>query len=78
MIVTNRLEQLNVTQLEDVHVNNDSSRIEIMFTPTVPHCSMSTLIGLCLRVKLLRSLPVRFKVDIYVKPGMNDEILVNG
>lgn len=36
------------------------------FTPTVPHCSMSTLIGLCLRVKLLRALPARFKLDIKV------------
>ena len=30
---------------------------------------MATLIGLCLRVKLLRSLPRRFKVDIEVTPG---------
>jgi len=37
------------------------------FTPTVPHCSMSTLIGLCLRVKLLRALPGRFKLDIKVR-----------
>jgi hypothetical protein len=37
-----------------------------MFTPTVEHCSMATLIGLCIRTKLLRSLPPRFKVDILV------------
>ena len=30
---------------------------------------MSTLIGLSLRVKLLRSLPSRFKVDIKIQPG---------
>lgn len=30
---------------------------------------MATLIGLCIRVKLLRSLPGRFKVDIQVQPG---------
>lgn len=29
----------------------------------------STLIGLCIRVKLLRSLPSRFKVDVRVTPG---------
>ncbi|KAF1774462.1 hypothetical protein GQ600_5171 [Phytophthora cactorum] len=28
--------------------------------------SMATLIGLCLRVKLLRSLPPRFKLDIFI------------
>ncbi|GJW93629.1 AE7-like protein, partial [Tanacetum coccineum] len=30
---------------------------------------MATIIGLCLRVKLMRSLPNRFKVDIRVAPG---------
>ena len=30
--------------------------------------SMATLIGLCLRVKLQRSLPARFKVDIEITP----------
>ena len=30
---------------------------------------MATLIGLCIRVKLLRSLPARFKVDISITPG---------
>ena len=30
---------------------------------------MATLIGLCIRVKLLRSLPGRFKVDIKVLEG---------
>lgn len=34
----------------------------IEFTPTIPHCSMATLIGLSIKVKLLRSLPDRFKV----------------
>lgn len=41
----------------------------VRFTPTVAHCSMATLIGLCLRVKLLRCLPPRFKVDIQVRRG---------
>ncbi|MED6179529.1 Protein ae7 [Stylosanthes scabra] len=30
---------------------------------------MATIIGLCLRVKLMRSLPSRYKVDIRVAPG---------
>ena len=36
--------------------------VDIFFTPTIPHCSMATLIGLSIRVKLLRALPSRFKV----------------
>ncbi|CAN4076315.1 unnamed protein product [Withania somnifera] len=33
------------------------------------YVSMATVIGLCLRVKLMRSLPSRYKVDIRVAPG---------
>lgn len=56
------LEQLNVTQFEHIVVDNEINKILIEFTPTIPHCSMATLIGLCIRVRLLRSLPDRFKV----------------
>ncbi|CAI2182329.1 17312_t:CDS:2 [Funneliformis geosporum] len=61
--------ELNVTQLEHVSVDDDKDRVIIEFTPTIPHCSMATLIGLCIRVRLLRSLPERFKVDINVRKG---------
>lgn len=63
------LEQLNVTQNEHITVDNENNHILIEFTPTIPHCSMATLIGLCIRVRLLRSLPERFKVDIRVRQG---------
>ena len=56
------LEQLNVVSLENISVDDKDSKIRITFTPTIPHCSMASLIGLTLRVKLLRSLPDRFKV----------------
>ncbi|KAG1688127.1 MIP18 protein galla-2 [Phytophthora capsici] len=72
------LEQLKVMSLENIHVDDGNSRIKIFFTPTIPHCSMATLIGLCLRVKLLRSLPSRFKVDILITPGTHSsEAAVN-
>ncbi|KAI0253781.1 FAM96B protein [Lactifluus subvellereus] len=61
------LEQLAVVSAPQVTVA--PSRILVEFTPTVPHCGMSTLIGLSIRVRLLRALPTRFKVDIRVKPG---------
>ena len=43
--------------------------IRLEFTPTVPHCSLATLIGLCLRVKLERCLGQRCKLDISVGHG---------
>ena len=43
--------------------------VRVKFTPTIPHCSMATLIGLSIRVKLLRSLPPRFKISVEISPG---------
>jgi metal-sulfur cluster biosynthetic enzyme len=72
------LEQLNVVCAEHIYVKDEENKIFIQFTPTIPHCSMATLIGLCIRVKLLRSLPSRFKVQIEIYPGThNSEIAVN-
>ncbi len=56
------LEQLNVVQQGHIEVDDKSSKVMVYFTPTIPHCSMATLIGLSLKVRLLRSLPERFKV----------------
>mmetsp|Transcript_9211 Transcript_9211/g.27668 ORF Transcript_9211/g.27668 Transcript_9211/m.27668 type:complete len:161 (-) Transcript_9211:472-954(-) len=63
------LEQLNVVSESLISVQDDAGAVQVQFTPTVQHCSMATLIGLCIRVKLLRALPPRFKVDIAVSPG---------
>ncbi|ESO98237.1 hypothetical protein LOTGIDRAFT_187336 [Lottia gigantea] len=63
------LEELNVVDHANVHVDNKKNKISISFTPTIPHCSMATLIGLSIRVKLLRALPPRFKVDVQISPG---------
>ncbi|KAH9503499.1 MIP18 protein galla-2 [Bulinus truncatus] len=72
------LEELNVVEEAKVKVDDDANSVHIYFTPTIPHCSMATLIGLSIRVKLLRSLPSRFKVDVEITPGTHDsEIAVN-
>lgn len=73
------LEQLGVVSVEQVEVIDGGLNVDgspcnksvanVRFTPTIPHCSMATLIGLCLRVKLLRSLPSRFKVSVQIEPG---------
>ncbi|XP_038726081.1 protein AE7 [Tripterygium wilfordii] len=63
------LEELKVITEDAVEVDDKHSYVRVTFTPTVEHCSMATIIGLCLRVKLTRSLPSRYKVDIRVAPG---------
>ncbi|XP_056851304.1 protein AE7-like isoform X1 [Raphanus sativus] len=63
------LEQLKVLTEDSVEVDDSKSHVRVTFTPTVEHCSMATIIGLCVRVKLMRSLPRRYKIDIRVAPG---------
>ncbi len=65
------LEQLSVVTPELIHV--DGTNIRIDFTPTIPNCTMATLIGLMIRVKLHRSLPTRFKVDVYIEKGKHEQ-----
>ncbi|KAK5843718.1 hypothetical protein PVK06_006176 [Gossypium arboreum] len=72
------LEQLSVLSEESITVDEKLGRILITFTPTIQHCSMATVIGLCLRVKLKECFPPHFKVDIKVAPGSHaDEESVN-
>ncbi|KAG7190632.1 hypothetical protein KM043_006715 [Ampulex compressa] len=67
------LEQLDVVYEDCVNICQCTARgisvIRVEFNPTVPHCSLATLIGLCIRVKLERHLVACFKLDIYIKKG---------
>jgi len=72
----NTLEELRVVSAPQIIISSNIVTVE--FTPTVPHCGMSTIIGLSIRVRLMRSLPSRFKVDVIVKPGSHmSELAVN-
>ncbi|XP_031619689.1 MIP18 family protein galla-2 [Contarinia nasturtii] len=72
------LEELHVVQQSLIKVDNKNNEVFVNFTPTIPHCSMATLIGLSIRVKLLRSLPPRFKVTVEITPGTHSsELAVN-
>ncbi|XP_026166507.1 cytosolic iron-sulfur assembly component 2A isoform X1 [Mastacembelus armatus] len=68
----NTLEELEVVTEKCVVVQElgeDEYLIIIKFSPTVPHCSLATLIGLCLQVKLQRCLPFKHKLEIYISEG---------
>ncbi|PAA61002.1 hypothetical protein BOX15_Mlig000693g1, partial [Macrostomum lignano] len=72
------LEELGVVSEAAVQVDDPANQISIEFTPTIPHCSQATLIGLSIRVKLIRSLPSRFKVGVRIAPGThNSEEAIN-
>jgi len=64
------LEELNVVQenLVTAHrLDNEQFLINVEFVPTVPHCTLATLIGLCIRVKLHENLVQNYKLDIKVQ-----------
>ncbi|CAG9765783.1 unnamed protein product [Ceutorhynchus assimilis] len=69
----NTLEELNVIYEEGVFIKESTganiSVVRVEFNPTVPHCSLATLIGLCIRIKLQRNMPFPIKLDIYIKEG---------
>ncbi|KAJ8683966.1 hypothetical protein QAD02_019758 [Eretmocerus hayati] len=72
------LEQLNVVEQNLIEVNSEKNEINIKFTPTIPHCSMATLIGLSIRTHLLRNIPPKFKVSVTITPGTHiAEVAVN-
>ncbi|XP_028410679.1 cytosolic iron-sulfur assembly component 2A-like isoform X2 [Dendronephthya gigantea] len=75
------LEELNVVAENMIRVRKtgcDEYLVNISFTPTVPQCSLATLIGLCVRVKLNTTLSWRHKLDIYLTKGThNSEIEIN-
>lgn len=69
------LAQLAVVNLPDISLKHgknkktDISEVLIKITPTITHCSLATLIGLGIRVRLERCLPPRFRIRILIKEG---------
>lgn len=77
------LEQLGVVSRQQIEIDHTTTtavvagqqqrkrkRVMVHFTPTIPHCSMATQIGLCLQVKLDRSLPAAlYKTTVKIEPG---------
>jgi metal-sulfur cluster biosynthetic enzyme len=61
------LEELGVVYANGIR--KEGNCIDVQFTPTIPHCSMATLIGLSLRVQLLRTLHEKYKVKVSITPG---------
>ncbi|CAG0920520.1 unnamed protein product [Notodromas monacha] len=64
------LEELGVVSEDGVTVARCKYSKDVLVTvtlvPTVPHCSLATLIGLCVRVRLEQALSRKAKVDIFI------------
>lgn len=69
------LGSLAVVSLPDIHVSpprssrSPISTVTVLVTPTITHCSLATVIGLGVRVRLEQALPPRFRVEVKIKEG---------
>ncbi|KAI8940382.1 hypothetical protein NX059_004073 [Plenodomus lindquistii] len=69
------LGSLSVVNLPDIRILPPTSPLSaistvlVEITPTITHCSLATVIGLGVRVRLEQSLPPRFRVDVRIKKG---------
>jgi metal-sulfur cluster biosynthetic enzyme len=75
------LESLGVVKLQDCHLisppdlTNPSalSRVLVELTPTVSHCSLATVIGLGVRVRLEQALPPSYRVEVKIKKDTHSQ-----
>ena len=51
---------------------NLRTHTHILRRPTIKHCSLATLIGLCIHVKLQRNLPTTSKISVFIKEGSHN------
>ncbi|XP_063701078.1 MIP18 family protein galla-1 [Culicoides brevitarsis] len=67
------LEDLDVISEDYIFVEKPTDSnvhvVRVEFKPTIQHCSLATLIGLCLRVKIERNINHKLKLDIYIRKG---------
>ncbi|KAI2626398.1 FAM96B protein [Xylaria nigripes] len=76
------LGQLAVVNLPDIHINpppsaaadaNTLTQVLVKLTPTISHCSLATVIGLGVRVRLEKALPPNYRIDIQIKEGSHSD-----
>ncbi|KAI1761815.1 hypothetical protein GGR53DRAFT_454753 [Hypoxylon sp. FL1150] len=76
------LGQLAVVNLPDIDITpspsvtadpNALTRVLVKITPTITHCSLATVIGLGVRVRLEQALPPNYRVDVMIKEGSHSQ-----
>ena len=70
------LGQLSIVKLDDIKISDEPDsqdtkmkNLVIQITPTITHCSLATLIGLGIRVRLDRALHPKYRPTIILKAG---------
>ena len=45
----------------------------VNFTPTIPKCNLAAIIGIAIKVKLMRTLPMGYKIKVQISPHTHDD-----
>ncbi|ETS00558.1 MIP18 family protein [Trichoderma ghanense] len=77
------LGQLSVVNLPDIHITpspalgvpspNTIVHVTVELTPTVTHCSLATVLGLGVRVRLEQVLPPNYRVEVICKENSHSQ-----
>jgi len=65
------LEQLGVVRKNDIKVEGKIVLVE--FTPTITKCTLASVIGLAIKIKLMRGLPINYRVKVKIAPHTHDD-----
>ena len=76
------LGSLSVVNLPDISLaptlpsepDSPLTTVTVLLTPTITGCSLATVIGLGVRIRLERALPPRFRVDVRLKEGSHHAV----
>merc|ERR1712048_242362 len=64
-VPTSKQRRTNPAHIQSAQQARFSLKIQIFYTPTVAHCSLTSLIGLCIHEKLTREVPITAHTQIF-------------
>ncbi|KAL1893105.1 hypothetical protein Cpir12675_004251 [Ceratocystis pirilliformis] len=77
------LGQLSIVNIADIHItpsaqsrrDNPHQLVQVLveITPTITHCSLATVLGLGVRVRLEQALPPNYRVDVKAKKNTHSQ-----
>ncbi|KKF97365.1 MIP18 family protein [Ceratocystis platani] len=77
------LGQLSIVNIADIHITpsaqsrraNPHQLVQVLveITPTITHCSLATVLGLGVRVRLEQALPPNYRVDVKAKENTHSQ-----
>ncbi|KAG6086629.1 hypothetical protein E4U15_000537 [Claviceps sp. LM218 group G6] len=77
------LGQLSIVNINDIHISpspacgvpdsNAIVQVMVEITPTVTHCSLATVLGLGVRVRLEQCLPPNYRVDVICRENTHSQ-----